>query len=381
VYFVGGERVEGSTSPLWTAANVAVVLLPGRAEFWLSLLGGLIAWSMIVLSMRAALELAAVYGLARERIVETLVGLCYLALPATIGWLVWSLMDVGLWILLISTAFWLSVRLSVGAYSRPDVTGFVIVLLLLPLARPEGIAAAVGFGILVLISSITSGNRQAVWPALLGFAAAVLGFLALLFARWSYFGEFVPNTYYAKTTTDLGEQIAIGFDYFFDYLKSPVGIALLVFMTLLPFNAKRRGTEPSNLPLAMAIATILAGVSVYIALGGDHFGSFRFFQFIYPIALPFVVISILLLWPGGTRSEKAWTRRHVILTILIFAAFWGRFVDKKGGSDHEFRISEEGRAIGRLLNDYPNQPSVGTIPAGGISVTYEGPIYDLLGLN
>jgi arabinofuranosyltransferase len=43
----------------------------------------------------------------------------------------------------------------------------------------------------------------------------------------------------------------------------------------------------------------------------------------------------------------------------------------------------EGRRLGDLLNELhdPQAPDVGVLPAGGIAVTYQGRVVDLLGLN
>ena len=54
VYNIGGERVEGSTSPLWTAINTGAYFLPVPPEITLAVLGVLIAWTTVWLSMQCS---------------------------------------------------------------------------------------------------------------------------------------------------------------------------------------------------------------------------------------------------------------------------------------------------------------------------------------
>ena len=44
-------------------------------------------------------------------------------------------------------------------------------------------------------------------------------------------------------------------------------------------------------------------------------------------------------------------------------------------------IAENGRKLGTILNQLPISPSLGVIVAGGIARSYDGHIYDLMGLN
>ena len=57
------------------------------------------------------------------------------------------------------------------------------------------------------------------------------------------------------------------------------------------------------------------------------------------------------------------------------------FLRSQGGLLGEFTIAEDARVLGSTLNELPGEPSVGVVVAGGIRMTYEGEILDLLGLN
>ena len=67
--------------------------------------------------------------------------------------------------------------------------------------------------------------------------------------------------------------------------------------------------------------------------------------------------------------------------MQIFIPSISKYTKTGGRVDHEFRIAEEQRALGDLLNRLPSSPSLGVIAAGGIARTYHGHIFDLMGLN
>ena len=57
------------------------------------------------------------------------------------------------------------------------------------------------------------------------------------------------------------------------------------------------------------------------------------------------------------------------------------FVTDKSDLEREFRLAESARELGRRLNALPDKPSVAVYIAGGIAMTYDGPILDMNGLN
>lgn len=381
VYNIGGERVEGSTSPLWTAIAALTYLLPGMPERLLAGFLFLIAWATVWLSMRNGEDAFRLVG-APVGAAGLIVGTGFLALPAFFGWMVWSLMDIGLWVLLIMVALRLVVAFSPGTDRPRQVGAFALVSALLAITRPEGIAVALGFALVIALFGLSAPKpvrqrnlRAAAAVALAGLAA----FGVLILARLAYFGDTLPNTYYSKVSTDHAAQLLQGLTYLKEFLKSPVNTGLLLLAAALPLFAGPRDMLRSALggvwiPTMLAV---LGGIALYVAIGGDHFGSFRFFLFTYPALLP---LAALTLWLAGNRSS--WRPAIPILggLALILAAAVN-FAVHKGDYVHEFRIAEQGREIGRILNLDPDRPSIGVVAAGGVALTYQGHVYDLLGLN
>ena len=381
VYNIGGERVEGSTSPLWTAINTGAYFLPIPPEITLAVLGVLIAWTTVWLSMHYGEATFRLAG-ARAGVASMLVGLGFLALPTYFGWAIWSLMDFGFWVMLIMGALWLTAAFLLGEGSGRRLGLLALVAALMAVTRPEGIAVVLAFSALLALFSVflpseTPGFRPAVTMALAGLLA--FGLLGLI--RFSYFGDLLPNTYYSKVSTDPASQVLQGAKYLKGFLAAPLNAAILLLALGLPLLVMKHDRWPRLRPFwGFTVIAILGGMMLYVAIGGDHFASFRFFLFVYPAFLPLVALAIHLLWqrlPYVLRQP--WTPTLAALALLMVTSTV--FAVQKGGYALELRIAEKGREMGEILNRYPGQPSIGIVAAGGVAMTYQGHIYDLMGLN
>jgi hypothetical protein len=373
VYNIGGERVEGSTSPVWTAINTLAYLLPVAPEISLAALGFGIAWVTIWLSMHygeAAFRLA---GL-RAGVAPLLVGVGFLALPSYFGWVIWSLMDFGFWVMLTMGAFWLSMTFVLGEGTRTRLVLLALVAALMTTTRPEGIAVVFGFSVLLALFS-------AFRPAIATFLSGVLAYGILGAIRVAYFGDLLPNTYYSKVSTDRLTQMYQGAQYLKDFLTSPLPAAIVFLAFAVPLLWMR--TEHWQRLRRFWGVTVLAtfgGMALYVAIGGDHFSSFRFFLFVYPALLPLTALTVYTIWQKLPLSFRpAWTPALAAATLLMVTSTL--FAVHKGGYEKELRIAEQGRQLGEILNSYPGTPSIGIVAAGGVAMTYEGHIYDLMGLN
>ena len=83
--------------------------------------------------------------------------------------------------------------------------------------------------------------------------------------------------------------------------------------------------------------------------------------------------------PGVDRSLAI-----CVGVLLIAAVAWQSFDfarTKARWLARELRLAEVGRWMGDAFNEFPGDPSLGVIAAGGIRMTYKGVIYDLVGLN
>lgn len=376
VYNIGGERVEGSTSLLWTGLNTLGFWLSDHPEKILAIFSFLLTASTVFISTCIARDLCAPeapvapYGAAAV----------FLLFPGFFGWMVWSLMDMVLWIFLITwLVYLLNRRLSDCDASR-SLTWVIIVSGLLPVARPEGIAMTTGLALFLLLMPKLvkgSGSRRglAITVGVSGLASA----LAATLWRMSYFGYPFPNTFYAKTSSDFLGQLLHGIKYILSYLGESQNALLVTLVSLAIAVIWARGGRFQKVYALIVAYLMIGGGVVYAALGGDHFGSHRFFLYFVSLGSPLVILGLTTL---GTSPGRWVSKAFQVAPFILIAAVSGQSFNKTNGQIAvEFAIAEEGRQRGGILNDLPGQPVVGVITAGGMRMGYRGPIQDLLALN
>ncbi|QHQ34879.1 hypothetical protein [Algicella marina] len=382
VYFVGGERVEGSTSPLWTAWNVMAFALIDRPEPLIGLSGLIITFAIVLTSLKITRILFAAADL-RMRYTPAAAFL-FLLVPTFVGWTTWSLMDTGLWILLVALLVQSCLRSFAG---KTNVPALMLLSALVTWCRPEGVVVGAGCAILLFLLAVgmpqaRSRQRSA---ALLALVATGAAYGIMVGLRYAYFGQIHPNTYYAKISTQTGPQLYDGLRYLKSYLTEPVHLLLfaLAACALIHVLRTRKAPHAETIIRISAFLTMFfaAGAMVYVGLGGDHFGSHRFYQVFLPLLIPVATLGIACLVAGREHRLRKLLPIVLILAVALTGLQWWRFSQAKGGYAVEFGIASMSRKMGRDFNALQPAPSIGIYIAGGISMSYDGPIYDLLGLN
>ena len=379
VYYIGGERVEGSTSALWTLINTIAYLFFDEIEVPLAALGLLICTVTIYASFRLT-RLILLADNFQDTGLVWLLGVMFLLSPAFYAYVVWSLLDIGLFIMLVAVMF-LSLCLQIhNGATRFQAWLFIICAALLTATRPEGVAVACGLSFLLWVGLIQTGQHYLSGIPLRAALAAIIVTIALVGLRMWYFGQPLPNTFYAKVSTSYVDQIIAGIKYTLSYTHGLLNLIMLsLFLLAMTVFKPKRGT---TLLWLAALACIAGCFAIYSVLGGDHFGSYRFYQVLTPILLPWAVATMIILASATQSDAVGWRFATMIAACLVLLfGVWSLFERNKGGLNVEFRLAEDGRAAGALFNDFDYRPSVGIIAAGGVAMTYDGPIYDLLGLN
>jgi hypothetical protein len=350
VYNVGGEVVEGFTSFLWTllCAGFAAVFQSMEVPLYLFnlMLGLLTVWSCLKRTHHPALFV-----------------LMLAAAPAWFAWCQVTLMETGLWCLIITL---------LGFAVAEKRQGAILALLpLMLITRPESMLWGAWVVLLVFVMAEPTRRLKTALPVGLVYLLT----LALLVGfRMSYFGHPVPNTYYAKITPGLFANLNDGRIYLWDYITSSwlIRILMVLLVIVLVRFAKEKST---SFYLALFL---LPGIVIPVLVGGDHFGAFRFYQPIWPLLCLIGVNE----WSRLTAGRVQWLGILIMLGFLIGG--WDDFPEK-ARIKHEWLIAEQGRANGatlvQLFEDLDTWPTVGAITAGGNKLGYPGPVYDLMGLN
>jgi hypothetical protein len=393
-YDAGGELVEGSTSLLWTLLLVPFYWATEHPEGAIAGFCGVVTLGTVILVMRLARMVATPLSLSPGHAAWASAG-ALTFFPAFFAWSVWTLMDLTIWVSLLVGLVYSIVTLFLGpgngaTESRATVVGLMCFAVLVPLARPEGAVITVGLLGVLGLGAVSLRNRSLLITATGAFVMAVSAVGCVTIWRLSYFGQLLPNTVYAKVSTGWLAQLEGGLVYLATYLAQPIhaaGAALItsagVFALVgLPFGRALRSRWSW---CAITATCYVWGVfALYTAAGGDHFGSFRFFQPLTPLLA--VAVGLAFNWTGRTLLAETPARRAMSASLVLCLLFMqlshlAPFVARRGDLAHEFHIAEEGREVGAILNDLSWSPSIGVVTAGGVAMTFRGRIYDLMGLN
>ncbi|MCA8977656.1 MAG: hypothetical protein KDC98_23225 [Planctomycetes bacterium] len=183
---------------------------------------------------------------------------------------------------------------TLAACSRRRLLGLSTFAALAQLTRPDGgllvLATLVIAGHALIVRRWTGDREVPVRGALRDVAAGLLPLavpaLHLGWRRW-YYGEWVPNTYFAKVTSAWPES---GLRYLYCFVVEHgvalwLGLAVLWCAVLMLRRGALRALCGAGAGGAIAVATWIGFVGYYTAIvGGDHF-AFRPFAHLVPLLL------------------------------------------------------------------------------------------------
>lgn len=211
----------------------------------------------------------------------------------------------------------------------------------LALTRPDGVIFLPAFPVLLLVRARHRGLPPSrLWPALgayLGLFAAIYGgFLAF---RWSYYHDWVPNTYYAKggpTLQDLLNLVLLRPEALSKILDGLYAVAgpfgglvflALVVMTVVLLALRRFQCEH----LVLAVFLLLA-LADYVLMPTDWHGEFRYATLLVVLFYLYVVAVALALLRCLERPPQVKKR----LSYFFLTLCWGLSLLQFGGRSLRF---------------------------------------------
>jgi hypothetical protein len=373
VFYPGGERVEGFTSPLWfllmTIAGTLRIPLPLAANFLSMLFGFLCVLSFFFLYRNLFCKEA---GNSIWPILASA------ALVTDVSFAAWSSsgLETSLFALIILWLFWL-------VETKRRLWVIFLCLFLACLTRPEAVLFIVP--IVMRIWGRESKNRILISALSFWFAPLLL----LVTARYLYFAEWLPNTFYAKHDFGGVNLYLRGLSYLYTFLspRPLLWISVLWFL----FSNERQ--------FAMRWFSWL-GIFLFSVVieGGDHFALHRFLVPILPL---WTMASVRVIQLGyqkilekvDTVQQKKWAIACMVLAGLgLYAYSWQLF--NYDNRDY-YRFSTGARrylsevewtknwlSIGYWLKErYPENTVIAVTTAGAIPYASELPCIDIFGLN
>lgn len=289
--FNPGQHVEGFTSPLHLLLVIGAYLVPGgNALLKVKLLS--LAFGALSLAVATRLVRAAELPRWGVNVALALLGACWSLAVASANGLETTLACF------LTTL--LVVELVTGrALERPLVAGLAGAGLVA--ARPEGIFVA---GCLVLVSAIIEPRASTVWRRCRWFVGALAAQMVIEIARLAYYGQLLPNTYYAKRGA-VGADIRSGLGYLAHLQPGVPELFFYAQVALVGAGAwaLARGRSPQRRWLYASVA-LVAQVLAIIETGGDWMAGDRFFVPVAPIA------AILLAKGAVVLIDQARNRWH-----------------------------------------------------------------------
>ena len=267
---------------------------------------------------------------------------------------------------------WLLAAALVLESSDPSTRSWVrfgLVAALLALTRPEGLMVAVALAAIRLGWPRPGSARwAAAAPALL----IVLGvLLPLEVARLAYYGDVLPNTFYAKSAFS-PRHLQRGLQYLWGFAQSPGAAVILPFIA---WGVARQLRARS--PAAVAL---VASVAVVIAEGGDGLPMYRFLVPLVPLAAACASVGL------DRAFEGPFLPRAIALNAFVLALVLAPVpANDHCLSDFQYQRDVEGplwARVGQWLHQHlPAGTTLAAVPAGALGFYSELPLIDLVGLT
>ena len=296
------------------------------------------------------------------------------SLPLT--WYASSGMEMLVFVALISYALFLPLLTA-------NLFVLALISVLLVLTRPDGIMFAFAAP---LYCWFIGKDKKYLWVAV----ASIIAFVSLIAFRYSYFGYFMPNSYYAKSANAEGlHHLKYGILYFGSYVVNYLYLFIPMVLAIWGILRKKQWLSHSFLPLAFA------GIALYFAIvakaGGDNFSAFPMWRHglnLFPLTLFCTFFALRYLGHAKTRQMSQGILALIVVMPLIFT------FPTRNGSFLRGEMAEQIAAFPNLSHDYRNNDLmlwlnnisdentvISTLLAGELPLTVDAYHLDVLGLN
>ncbi|MBI3784571.1 MAG: hypothetical protein HY270_14350 [Deltaproteobacteria bacterium] len=363
--FNPGERVEGFSSWLW------VLLIAGGQ--WLGL--DAVVFARVTGLVCGLLTLWVTWRLGRALLPQDGAPAWALFAPlivaANSSFACWA--PAGLETTLFSCLVTTTAGAAIAA--RPLALGVLAALCVL--TRPEAVLLVAVMAILQQLSTPRMQWRTWVLAWTLP-AAALIGQLAV---RCLYYGDLLPNTFYAKTG-GASAQWSRGLAYLLDYAGDHEGLPFAI----IPVAIGLLGADPQ---LRLLAGVVVAAWASVVAVGGDGLPMYRFMLPALPVtaALTGVLIERGYRLASTTFTASA-TQQRIVLGLLIAVLTVANLRNPQDSPHYDNYVYHQEVEVPRWVragvwlrdNARPGQ-SFAAVPIGAVSYYSGLRAYDMLGLT
>jgi uncharacterized membrane protein len=313
-----GERVEGFSNPIWTLlmALCAVVGLSGGE---LRLL-----WCAKILGIFFGLcTIYYLFFVSKKYFAEGINGplsSMFLVFSPYFAFWCMSGLESSLYtfLFLISTT-----QLLKEGDLAPTGLASAIILLILCLTRPESIILFVPFALIKFIDIRRAGLEKPLTPLAVWAATFISCMIVLTIIRFAYYGDILPNTYYAKTYGG-GLQFLNGFYYWFFGFGKVALYPILAVIIFIPIFIKEKNGSYAKLLAIFGVYSIFI-----IYSGGDWMPGYRFLAHLLPIMMVLLSFALTTLYDKLSKPGKYRFVVNTFLVVIALIAIYGQYKQYK----------------------------------------------------
>ncbi len=253
----------------------------------------------------------------------------------------------------------------------------------LTLVRPEGFLLFFVIEIHRFVYNLFNKREIEIGIILKEILIYLLLVVPLFVFRFVYYGNLLPNTFYAKTGFDF-YHIKRGIEYFLKFFGSPVAL-LFVALPWFYFSAK---SFLKQYKISLAVTVIFSFTVYNVLIGGDVLPMGRFFLPVLLCSLPLFTLSLFEFYRFLIVKK---TSKYLIplLGVLLVAFIIGdfaresRFAQDWLGFENGLvlKMKEYGRWIKHRQKLSGKKYTVATSTIGAISYYSNARVIDLIGLT
>ena len=297
--------VEGYSNPLWTFLLAWYFLLPGSVFVWIKITN-LAAIAGLVAGARSLVQsLTEEPQRAPVRVLSYLPGLLI-----ALDYSFFIYFNSGMETVVYAAAIVVSLAHSAVVLRRPDAVGLypnAILWTIVALLRPEGILLSAPMAAMLALRGLLRSRWFDLGRWLLPLGGCMAAFLIW---RVSYYGDLLPNTYYAKVPVLRAAGLGQGWSYYLAGLAEGLSPAILL-LAILGLVLISRGRL---LLFGLVLLTILVNALYVVLVAGDFFPLYRFLQPTFALAYILATVPIIFL----TRDTSwPWVRFSAQFALLL----------------------------------------------------------------
>ncbi|NIM90428.1 MAG: hypothetical protein GTO17_05715 [Candidatus Aminicenantes bacterium] len=314
--FNPGEKVEGFSNFLWVIILASFNLLGISSLLASKILSFCLSWLLILLLFKTGLVL----GL--DKFSACLCALAF-SFSSSLAYFAMSGLETIFYTLLLL----LSILINEKYQQEPNIKSLFLLysaLLAAALTRPEGLLFLLMSSGYHLLKKIIPGKGIRLKNILQIQLLFLFLYASLILLRHWYYGDLLPNTFYAKPQ---GTFVEIGYSAFFSNFINALFSGSFLLIPLLFLFTKRRYLTKYLYPLLFCL-----GQMVFMSYAGDWMAFGRFFMPVLPIVL---VLTFVLLGLIKVNSEKSSVKLALkFISVYLLAILAGLNAFQTGKALH-----------------------------------------------